>query len=325
MANISTKYMGLKLKSPVIAASSGLTSKIDKIEELEKVGVGAVVLKSLFEEQIVNNAEYLDSLSTDFPESANYIHYYVRENSIENHLSLLKEAKKRISIPVIASINCYSRGEWLDYAKEVAAAGADALELNIYSMPLNIRENSADIEQGYLKIVGEVTKSISIPVAVKISSDFTNLPGFTDRLKGYGAKGVVMFNKFYMPDIDIEKLEISSADPFSSKESYLKELRWIGIISALVPGIDISASTGIYNAEIAVKEILAGAATVQVCSALYKNGTKAIDEINSGIASFMEQKGFGSVADFRGKLNYSNISDPGKFERVQFMKSFGSK
>jgi Dihydroorotate dehydrogenase len=325
MANISTNYMGLKLKSPVIAASSGLTSKIDKIEELEKVGVGAVVLKSLFEEQIVNNAEYLDSLSTDFPESANYIHYYVRENSIENHLTLLKEAKKRVSIPVIASINCYSPGEWLDYAREVSAAGADALELNIYSMPLNIRESSSDIEQRYLKIVGEVTKNISIPVAVKISSDFTNLPGFTDKLKGYGAKGVVMFNKFYMPDIDIEKLEISSADPFSSKESYLKELRWIGIISALVPGIDISASTGIYSAEIAAKEILAGAATVQVCSALYKNGTKVIDEINSGIASFIEQMGFGSVADFRGKLNYSNISDPGKFERVQFMKSFGSK
>ena len=325
MADISTNYMGLKLKSPVIAASSGLTSNIDNIVEFERAGVGAIVLKSLFEEQIVNNAEYLDSLSSDFPESANYIHHYIRENSIENHLALLREAKKHISSPVIASINCYSPGEWLIYAKELAATGADALELNIYSMPLNIRESSADIEQKYLKIVGEITKIVPIPVAVKISSDFTNLPGFADKLKGYGAKGVVMFNKFYMPDIDINRLEISSADPFSSKEGYLKELRWIGIISALVPGIDISASTGIYNGEISIKEILAGAATVQICTALYKNGAEVISEVNNGISAFMERKGFNSVADFKGLLNYAGIPDPGKFERVQFMKSFGSK
>ena len=325
MADISTNYMGLRLKSPVIAASSGLTSKIDSIKEFEKAGVGAIVLKSLFEEQIVNNAEYIDSLSSDFPESANYIHHYIRENSIENHLALLREIKKQVSIPVIASINCYSKGEWLVYAKELAATGADALELNIYSMPLNIRESSGDIEQKYLKLVEEITKIISIPVAVKISSDFTNLPGFTDKLKGYGAKGVVMFNKFYMPDIDIDKLEISSADPFSSKESYLKELRWIGIISALVPGIDISASTGIYNGETAIKEILAGASTVQMCTALYKNGAEVITDVNNEIAAFLERKGFNSVTQAKGILNYAKISDPGKFERVQFMKSFGSR
>ena len=325
MADIFVKYMGLKLSSPIVAASSGLTSKIEKIVEFEKAGVGAVVLKSLFEEQIAGNAEYLDSISADFPEAANYIHHYVRENSIENYLSLIRETKKRISVPVIASINCYTKGEWLGYAKEITTAGADALELNIYSMPLDIRESSTDIEMRYLKIIGEVVKSVSIPVAVKISSDFTNLPGFVDKLKGYGAKGVVLFNKFYAPDVDIEKFEITSSDPLSTKDSYLKELRWIGIISSLVPGVDLSASTGVHNGETAIKEILAGATTVQVCTALYKGGADVIADMNKEIATFIDRKGFKSVIDIKGELSYSKISDPGKFERVQFMKTFGGK
>jgi len=317
--------MGLSLQSPVIAASSGLTTQIDKIESFERAGVGAIVVKSLFEEQIVNEADFLNSQSNDYPESADYLHHYLRQHSIEKYLNLLKEIKSKVSIPVIASINCYSKGEWVSYASEIEKTGVDGLELNIYSLPLNILKSSTDVEKYYLEVVGAVTKMIKIPVAVKIAGYVTNLPGFVNGLKAYGAKGVVMFNRFYTPDIDINKLKIIAAEAFSTETESLRELRWMGIVSALVPGIDLSSSTGIHTGETAIKQLLAGATTIQMCTALYQRGAEAIVDVNQDLHLFMEKHGFKDIKDFKGILNYSHIENPRKFERVQFMKNFGGK
>lgn len=325
MTNISVNYMGLTLNSPVIAASSGLTTQLDKIESFEKAGVGAIVVKSLFEEQIVDEADFLNSRSSDYPESADYLHHYMRQYSIEKYLNLLREIKAKVTVPVIASINCYSKGEWVSYAREIEKTGVNAIELNIYSLPLNIHKSSTDVEKDYLDVIGTVTKMLKIPVAVKIAGYVTNLPGFVNNLKAYGAKGVVMFNRFYTPDIDISKLKIVAAEAFSTETESLRELRWMGIVSALVQGIDLSSSTGIHTGETAIKQILAGATTVQMCTALYKRGAEAISDVNQDIHIFMEKHGFKNIKDFKGMLNYSNIEDPRKFERVQFMKNFGGK
>ncbi|MFA5712615.1 MAG: diguanylate cyclase, partial [Bacteroidales bacterium] len=187
MADISVKYMGLELGSPIIAASSGLTAQINRIKEFEEAGVGAVVVKSLFEEQISNEAEFLSTQSQLYPESADYLHYYLRQNSIARYLELVTNIKAAVKIPVIASINCYSGGEWTSFAKEIEGVGADGLELNIYSLPLNIHKSSDTIEQEYLDVVKEVSSLIKIPVAVKIASTFTNLPAFVNGLKAHGA------------------------------------------------------------------------------------------------------------------------------------------
>ena len=325
MSNLSVNYMGLMLKSPIIAASSGLTTQLDKVAAFEKAGVGAIVVKSLFEEQIVSEAEFLNTQSHDYPESADYLHYYLRNNSLVKYLELIKSIKETVSVPVIASINCYSMGEWVSFAKEIEGAGADGLELNIYSLPLYVLKKSDDIEKGYLEVVEKVAKSLKIPVAVKIASNYTNLPGFVEGLKARGAKGVVMFNRFFMPNIDIKKLRIIAADAFSYEEEHLKELRWMGIVSALVKGIDLSASTGNHTGEAVIKQILSGATTVQMCTALYKKGPEAISNAIEDLHLFMDTQGFNSVADFCGKLNYENIDHPDKFERVQFMKTFGGK
>lgn len=325
MNNLAVNYMGIPLSTPLIAASSGLTSHVDKVKAFEDAGVGAIVVKSLFEEQIVNEAEFLSSRSIDYPESADYLHHYLRQNNIAQYLKLVKDIKSAVDVPVFASINCFSMGEWTAFAKEIQDAGADGLELNIYSLPLNVAKSSNDVEREYLDVVAKVSKSLSIPVAVKIANTFTNLPGFVTGLKAHGAKGVVMFNRFYNPDIDINKVRIIAADAFSHEDEYLKELRWMGIVSSLVPGVDLSASNGIHNGTIAVKQILAGATTVQMCTALYKRGAEAISQAIGDINLFMDSHGYTSISDFKGKLNYSNIENPQKFERVQFIKNFGGK
>ncbi|MCK9304693.1 MAG: dihydroorotate dehydrogenase-like protein [Bacteroidales bacterium] len=325
MSNLSVNYMGLPLRSPVIVASSGLTTQMDRVKEFEEAGAGAIVVKSLFEEQIVNEAEFLSTQSHEYPESSDYLHYYIRQYSVDRYLTLIKDIKAIVSAPVIASINCYSKGSWTSFAREIERAGADGLELNIYSLPLDIHKRADETEREYIDIVTEIVKNITIPVSVKIGSTFTNLPGFIEMLKGHGAKGVVLFNRFYTPDVDIARMNVTSADAFSHEQDYLAGMRWIGIVSALVPGIDLSASTGIHNGTIALKQLLSGASTVQMCTALYKKGAVAIKNALDDITLFMDKNGYGSIADFKGSLNYSNFGNPGKFERVQFMKSFGGK
>ena len=324
MADISVKYMGLDLKSPIIAGSCSLTSDVAKVREAEAAGAGAIVVKSLFEEQIHSEAGHIAGQSHDYAESADYIHYFVRQNSIDSYCENVRQLKNATGIPVIGSINCYTDGEWIKFAKEIASAGADALEVNIYSMPVSLKRKSADVEKEDIAIIKDIVKAVDIPVSVKISSYFTALPYFIDKLASVGAKAAVMFNRFYMPDIDIDRMEIVPSSPFSSKDEYVKELRSIAIVSSLVRNIDISATTGIHSPESAVKAILAGATTVQLCSVLFKSGMGVIRDFNSFISSYLDKHGFGSLREITGRLNYSSISEPDKFERTQFAKIFGT-
>ncbi len=321
MIDTSVNYLGLTLKSPFIAASSGYTADLEKIVALARSGAGAIVLKSLFEEQINNEIGFLESASADFAENADFLQRYVTDYSVNKYVELIKDAKKESGIPVIASINCFSDNIWTDFSKEIEKAGADALELNIYSLPLSSGKSSNEIEAEYMRIVQKVTSDIKIPVAVKIGEGFTNLGNFVQALQGYGASGAVLFNRFFTPDISLKSLRITPANPFSCKTEYLKELRWIAILSSQLRKFNLSASTGVYDPSSGIKLLLAGATTVQLCSVLYKQGPFVMADFNDELRKFMKSKGFRRVADFAGMLNYSNIHDTASFERVQFLKT----
>ena len=327
MINLGTKYMGFNLKSPIVVASSGLTNSVAKIKELELAGAGAIVLKSLFEEQI--NSEVSHLINKDphnlYPEAEDYIWNYTRDNSITKHIELIKEAKKAVSIPVIASINCVSDKEWTAFAKDLEQAGADALELNLFVLPTQRSKSSAEIEQLYIDVLTKVKRQVKIPVSIKIGFYFTNLVSMVDCLVGAGAQAVVVFNRFYEPDIDIEKLEIISSEIFSSPSDMARSLRWVGILSAAVPNLQIAAATGIHDGEAVIKQILAGAQVTQLCSTLYINGAQQIAGILTDLKKFMEKWNFKTIDDFRGRLSYKNIPDPQLYERSQFMKYFSGR
>lgn len=323
MPNLEVNYMGLKLKNPVIASSSGLTATVDKIKMLEQAGAGAVVLKSLFEEQINYEAGSL-IIDQDYPEAEDYIRNYTKNHSVESYLDLIGQAKKAVSIPVIASINCISAKDWTGFSGRIEEAGADGLELNVYFIPVDKFALSADFENIYYELAGRVTGRVKIPVSIKLGNHFTNLLAVVDRIYALGVRGVVLFNRFYEPDIDIERMKLTTADVFSNASDLRHVLRWIALVSDRVSLVDISASTGVHSYEAVVKQILAGAKTVQVCSLLYKNGIKEVTKLVSGLEEWMGKKGFESIDQFRGKMSYRNIPDPSVYERSQFMKYFSS-
>ncbi len=323
MPNLEVEYLGLKLSNPVVVSSSGLTSTVDKIRSLENSGAGAVVMKSLFEEQINYDAGSL-ILDHDYPEAEDYIKNYTKSHSVENYLNTIEEAKKTVSIPVIASINCVSSSDWIEFSKRIEEAGADALELNVYFLPVDKLIPASEYEKVYFDIVRRVSRIINIPISVKLGNQFTNIIGLIERLYAHGAKGVVLFNRFYEPDIDIESMKLTSAGVFSSGSELSHVLRWVALVSDHVRRIDISASTGVHSWEGVVKQLLAGANTVQVCSLLYKNGIKEIASLVGGLEDWMTRKNFGSIDEFRGKMSYKNIPDPSAWERSQFMKYFSS-
>lgn len=312
MGNLKTKFAGLELNSPIIAGSCGLTSDIKRLQEIEVAGAGAVVLKSIFEEQI--NMEASRSIGDNsYPEETDYIQNYIRANTVQQYIDLVKLAKERLKIPVIASINCLSNGEWISFAKELENAGADALELNTFILPLDEFKESADIENIYYDIVKQVKAQVKIPLILKIGHYFTNLPMFVSKLKALGVDAVTLFNRFYEPDIDIERMTIGVASVFSLPTDLRQSLRWTGILAGQDKQLQISSSTGVHNGEAVVKLLLAGATTVQVCSALYEQGIPAIRTMNYFVSSWMEKKSFRSIEEFRGKLSYAS---PGHADRL---------
>lgn len=321
MIDLSVKYMGLTLKNPLIASSSPLTATADKIEELAKAGIGAVVLKSIFEEQISGEANMLERYNS-YPEAADYLHAYIGADYLQTFIDLIAECKRRTDIPVIASINCTSGGKWIEYARRIAEAGADALELNIFFLPVNANQSSEDIEAQYLSIAESVVKAVDIPVSVKLSMRFTNVVHMAQAIYNRGVKGAVFYNRFFEPDIDIERMEYIPAGSISHSSELHKSLRYIAITTAVVPSLDISVSTGVYNGADAVKSILVGAKGVQLCSTLLVNGMKAIGEINDFVADWMHRNSFNSIDDFCGLMDRKEkIGDP-VLERVQYMKTF---
>ncbi len=326
MINIETNYLGLKLKNPIIVSSSGLTDSVDKIGKLVNAGAGAVVLKSLFEEQI--NHEITNSIQSgegfDYPEAVDYIKEYTKENNVNDYLNLIKGAKETYDIPVIASINCFSTGQWIEFAKKIEDAGADAIELNVYVLNTDKHSKPEEYERTYYNILTDIKKEVSIPVVMKLGLYFSNLVSVVDTLSSLGAAGVVLFNRFYEPDINIDKMQMSSAEVFSSSADLRRTLRWVAIISNKVHDIEVTASTGIHSGDDVIKVLLAGATTAQVCSAIYKGGAEVITSMLDKLTSWMGEKGFDTIDAFQGSMNYGKIENPALYERSQFMKYFSS-
>ena len=324
MGKLSVNYLGLELRSPLIVSSSSLTSTLGYLKEADESGAGAVVLKSLFEEQI---NQYVHSMqpSASYPEADDYTSFYIKSHSVDEYLSLIRKAKELISIPVIPSINCYTSEGWTDFARNIQEAGADALEINVFFLPTDRKKSSQESEKVYFELIEKLKKIITIPIAIKIGYRFSNILYMIDQFYMRKVEGVVMFNRFYEPDIDINNLDIVPASIFSNENERRLVLRWIGMASAQGIKIDLSASTGVHSGADAIRYILAGANSVQVCSALYDKGIPFIKKMNSQIEAWMDKNGFASIDDFRGKLNYRNYKKPLVFERTQFMKYFSSQ
>lgn len=328
MAHLETSYMRIPLRNPVLAASSGLTNSADKIKELEDAGIGGVVLKSIFEEQINNEVSGMleqDSQNTDYPEAQDYIKNYLRDNTVTRHLKLLEDAKKAVKIPIIASVNCISADEWTTFANDFQEAGADGLELNIFYVPTSRNEAPDEIEKLYMDVLSKVKQEVKIPVAVKFGLFHSNIIGMADKMKATGAAGIVMFNRFYEPDIDLDKMQITSSEVFSSPSDMRHTLRWVGMVASQVFDLDIAASTGIHDGKAVVKQLLAGATVAQMCSSLYLNGPQIIPKVLEEIEAFMKKWNFKHIEDFRGRLSYKNVGDPMMYERSQFMKYFSNR
>ncbi len=323
MIDLSTNFAGLSMKSPIIVSSSGLTSSVDRIKKVAAAGAGAVVLKSLFEEQINYEVGNMSD-GHDYPEAGDYIRTYARENSVGQYLSSIREAKEAVDIPVIASINCVSASEWIDFAAKIADAGADALELNIYFLPINKDTDPREYEKTYLNIVTEVKKLTSLPLIIKLGNGFSNITWMVNQLYLRGAAAVVLFNRFYAPDINTDDLSFGSAEVLSTPAELRNSLRWIGIVSSQVDQLDLAASTGVHSGMAVVKQILAGAMAVQICSVLYRNGLDYIKDMTVEMLKWMEKNQYKSPDDFRGKMNYGSLDDPSVYERAQFMKFYSS-
>lgn len=326
MANLTSQFFGLELKSPVIAASSSMTGDLEQIKKLAQAGVGAIVLKSLFEEEI--DAQLQEELSKrkalePDPEYMDYFDYIIRDENLKDYTSLIRQAKQAVDVPIVASVNCVSAVDWVVFSKKLEEAGADALELNLFALPSDVTKSNEASEQFYFKTIAEVLKTVSIPVSVKISHYFSNLAGMIQRLSETGVSGISLFNRFYSPDIDINQEEVVGADVLSNPNDYLMPLRWTGIMASKT-ACPLAATTGVHSAETAIKFLLAGANAVQIASVLYTNGAAVVTEMNQQIAAWMDEKGYSSVADFKGKLAVGE-ADATLYERAQFMKYFSRK
>ncbi len=327
MTDLSTKYLGLTLKNPVIAASSELTGNIKSIKKLESNGIAAVVLKSIFEEEILQQtrkktreAEEDRMMYSELSETLDYIDLHIKEDTLNDYLDLIRQAKKETLIPVIASINCITDYEWIDFAEKIERAGADAIELNLFLNPTD--QTNKNFEETYLTISTKVVQKVGIPVSVKISPYFTKLTRVIADLSSTGIQGLVLFNRFFSPDIDLERMEVVPADQFSNEHEYLNVLRWIALLSKKTD-CDLAATTGIHSAETIIKQILAGASAVQIASVLYLKGIDYLSTLLKDLENWMEEKNFNCLSQLQGKLCQESVTNPSAYERRQFMKYFG--
>ncbi len=320
MADLSTQYLGLQLPTPLVLASSALSNRVDNLEMAEGHGAGAVVLRSLFEEQLEaqNSAleEQLARGADSSPEARTY--FPPQRVGPHDYLSLVERAKRALEIPVIASLNCCAPGSWTGYARDIEQAGADALEVNLYAIEADPAVSSAEVEARYLDIVQAIRSAVKIPIAVKLSPFFTSLGHFAARLDQAGVNGLVLFNRFLQPDLSLERMAATPTMTLSSQSEALLPLRWIGLLHGRVKA-DLAASTGVYDASGALKQILAGATVVQLASALVKNGIPYLGKILQGMEEWMDKRAASTLADVRGTLSQRAVQDPGAFERAQYV------
>ncbi len=321
--DISTSYMGLHLKSPIIVGSSALSENVENSIAYEKAGAGAIVLKSLFEEQILHDVDEqrLNNMYGSFNDQEYYAMYYSKKHNLTQYINLIKKHKAALDIPVIASINCVSAEEWTTYAKMIEDAGADALEVNLFLLPADIDVTGEEKEKNYFEIIDKISNAVSIPFSLKISYYFSGLANFVYRLSKTKASSVVMFNKFYSPDVDIETEKVVSGNVLSCKDLNTMTMRWIGILYDKVD-MEFTASRGVFTGEQVIKNILVGAQVVQIVSAIYKDGAEVIEKMTSTLKDWMLRHNYKKIEDFRGNSSQKNIRKPVLYERTQFMRYF---
>ena len=301
MVDIRTSFVGLPLESPIVVSSSGLTRSVSRARTLVEAGAGAVVLKSLFEEQILMHTGHLIA-HNDYPEAEDYISAYVRTEALDTYLSYVREAKEHLGVPIIASINCRGRESWTEFAQQIREAGADALEVNIMRLESDLYFDPIATEQTYIDIVQDL-RSVGLPLIVKLSRQHTALPALVDKLRASGAAAVTLFNRTYQIDIDLEREQFVGGEVFSHQGDFTETLRYTGLIAGLVPGVEVA----------------------EMCTAIYKQGAPAIREALRGLHLWMQEHGYESIEELRGRLSYSAVPDPTLFERMQFMKYFSMR
>lgn len=321
MKRLETTFAGLKLRNPFIVSSCNLTNSAQKNKRWEDAGAGAIVLKSLFEEEIEAEADWMSEGA--HAEELDYLKAYQRAHRLEEYLNLVKETKAVCSIPVIASINCYRLTEWTEFSKQIEKVGADALELNIMSVNTEIFDEYGTFERLHVEILEKVKREISIPVVVKIGKNLTNPVPLIHQLYAHGAAGVVLFNRMVTPDINLDKMTYTRGEVLGSATDLYESLRWIGLASDRVPKLPYAASGGVSDGASLVKALLVGASAVEVCSVLYRQGADAIRPMLTFLKEWMEKNNYDSISDFKGMMNAGKAGGGAAFERTQFFKHFG--
>lgn len=324
MIDLSTQYLGLKLKNPLVASASPLSKKVDTVKKLEDAGIGAVVMYSLFEEQIIHESHALDYFlshgTESFSEALTYFpdmeHYNVGP---DGYLDMIRKLKESVQVPVIASLNGISTGGWVDYAGKMEQAGADALELNIYFLPTDLELEGIALEDAYVELVSCVRAQVKIPLAVKLSPYFTALPNFARKLVGAGANGLVLFNRFYQPDLDIETLEVVPDLVLSTSDELRLPLRWTAILYGRLQA-DLALTTGVHSVEDVVKATMAGARVSMMASELLSRGIGRVSEILADLEKWLETYEYHSIQQMLGSMSQQAVADPAAFERANYMK-----
>lgn len=334
MVDLTTNYLGLNLKNPLVASASPLSQKAETVRELEHAGIAAVVMYSLFEEQIIYDSLRLDrDLSqgtesfaealTYFPDLASYTDLNQYSIGPEDYIENLHELKNAVDIPIIGSLNGISTGGWIEYASKIEGAGADALELNIYNLPTDPEISSQTIEAEYLELVRSIRASIKIPIAIKLSPFFTALPNFARQLVDAGADGLVLFNRFYQPDFDLDELEVVPRLVLSTSQELRLPLRWIAILYGRVSA-DFALTTGIHTARDVLKATMAGASASMAASTLLKYGIEQVSEILHGVESWMEENEYESINQMKGSMSQQAVAEPAAFERANYIRELSS-
>lgn len=322
MSTLKTEIYGISIDSPVVVGACTLTSRPEKVKELEKSGAGAVIIKSLFEEELQLERYQLDEQLEKYNDlhAEMITHFPHLEHAGDSaHLQMVKKVKDAVSIPVIASLNAVTMNGWINYAKDLEKIGVDGLELNFYSLPVDNKYTAEDIINRQVEVIKNVKETVSIPVGIKLSPYYTHLTSIAEKLSQAGADGFTMFNRFFQPDVDIMSETESVTFSFSNVQDDLLAIQWIALLKDQLD-VPLTASNGILDYEEAVKAMLVGAKSVQVVSALYKNGTEQITKINQGIEKWMELKGYNQISDFCGKMSKDNQRDPWAYERVQYIE-----
>ena len=328
MPDLSTTYLGLTLKNPIVAAASPLTKKIETAKKLDDAGVGAIVMYSLFEEQIIHDSLELDHYLTrgteTFAEALTYLPdigtYAMGPGKYLDHLTAVK---KSVSVPVIASLNGVSKGGWTKYAHYMQEAGADAIELNLYYLPADPELTPVELENTYLELISDVSYAVEIPLSVKLSPFTTALPNFAKRCAEAGANGLVLFNRFYQPDFDLDNLEVIHSLVLSNSDELRLPLRWISILYGKV-NLDLALTSGVHTATDVIKSMMAGAKVTMLASELLKNGYGRVPDILSNMQSWMEEHEYTSIQQMQGSMSQQAVKEPAAFERANYMRVLGS-